>query len=258
MIHPLGEKFPINFSSNFNAQGLFVDPSITLHQSLQDMGLETDRPILVVIGGAKKLGPVETDLVRKTFTDILAPIAQKWDATVIDGGTNSGVMSLMGQARAALKGTFPLIGVVPLGLAIVPEREVDLLEDGCLEPNHTHFILVPGQEWGDESAWVAKIATELAGQAPSATVLINGGEITWKDAQANVDENRTLIVIEGTGRAADLLASVAHGHVSDERAERLLKSGRVRVTNLKEIVSTLSPMLETIFQDGGNYSNYGK
>ncbi len=253
MIDAPASKFPIVFASNLTAKGLSIDHPANLHQSLQEMGLKANQPTLVVIGGAKKLGLMETEQVRELFTDILAPLAQKWEANVVDGGTNSGVMSLMGQARASINGTFALVGVVPIGLAVLPDEDSSLLADGCLEPNHTHFILVPGQNWGDESPWLANIATELAGQSPSVTVWINGGEITWKDAQANVDEDRTLIVIEGSGRAADLLASVAHGQSSDPRADTLLRSGHIQITNLKEIKSTLSPMLDNIFQYGESY-----
>jgi hypothetical protein len=255
MIYAHANKFPIPFGSHLTAQGMSIDHPANLSQSLQDMDLKINRPTLVVIGGAKKLGPTETEQVRELFIEILAPLAQKWGANVVDGGTNSGVMSLMGQARSSINGNFPLIGVVPNGLAILPDGESSWLEDGCLEPNHTHFILIPGQEWGDESPWLANIATELAGQSSSVTVWINGGEVTWKDAQANVDEDRTLIVIEGSGRAADLLASVAHGQSSDPRADLLLRSGHIQITNLKEIKSTLSPMLDNIFEYGESHEH---
>ena len=33
------------------------------------------------------------------------------------------------------------------------------------EPNHTHFVIVPGSDWGDESPWITWVASELAAVA---------------------------------------------------------------------------------------------
>ncbi|WP_404785767.1 hypothetical protein [Altericista sp. CCNU0014] len=248
MTYTHSAEFPIVFDAHLKAKGLSLQPHLDLHQALQEMGLAIGRPTLVIIGGAQFFGAVD-ERVRKLFITVLAPLAEKWGANVIDGGTNAGVMRLMGQARSELKATFPLIGVVPADLAVIPQdRNVPENKDGCLEPNHTHFFLVPGEAWGDESPWLAEVATALAGDAPSVTVLINGGEVTWKDARANVDEDRELIVIEGTGRTADLLASAARGRDTDDRATSLIQSGLVKITNLKENKAVLSAMIEDIFQ----------
>jgi hypothetical protein len=248
MIDTYPQTFSIVFNDRLQAKGFLLQDDLDLNHSLLEMGLVIGRPTLVLIGGAQFFGVVDQQ-VHNLFTDILVPIAEKWGANVIDGGTNSGVMQLMGQARSATQASFPLIGVVPADLAVMPHKMSDSEhQDGELEPNHTHFFLVPGEKWGDESPWLAEIATALASDAPSVTVLINGGEITWKDAQANVDEERTLIAIEGTGRAADRLASVAHGQDTDDRAMQLVQSGLVKITNLKENKVVLSAMIEDIFQ----------
>jgi hypothetical protein len=46
-----------------------------------------------------------------------------------------------------------------------------------LQKDHTHFILTPGSDWGDEAPWLSRLASVLAGDAPSLTLLINGGAI---------------------------------------------------------------------------------
>ena len=90
----------------------------------------------------------------------------------------------------------------------VRER-LSLNRDACLlDPNHTHFILVPGKNWGDESSWIAGVATQLAGEQSSIAVLINGGMIAREmDIPNNMKAGRTVLVIEGTGRAADEFAT---------------------------------------------------
>ena len=72
-----------------------------------------------------------------------------------------------------------------------------------LDPNHTHFLLVPGEHWGDESFWIAKIATKIAEGKKSITILVNGGEISKQDVGYSSGENRSTFVIRGTGRLAD-------------------------------------------------------
>jgi hypothetical protein len=72
-----------------------------------------------------------------------------------------------------------------------------------LDPNHTHFFLIPGDDWGDESAWISKIATHIAGDKKSITILVNGGPISRTDVGYSVLEDRPAFVMRGTGRMAD-------------------------------------------------------
>jgi len=44
-----------------------------------------------------------------------------------------------------------------------------------LERHHTHFVLVPGNEWGDESPWLADVADTLAAGEPSVTIVASSG-----------------------------------------------------------------------------------
>lgn len=106
-------------------------------------------------------------------------------------------------------------------------------EDACaLEPHHTHFVLVPGSQWGDESAWIAQIPTVLSGGLPSVTVLINGGEITWKDAQESVKAKHPIVAIAGSGRTADILVAALNGTVEDDRAPAVVDSGLLQAVDL--------------------------
>jgi hypothetical protein len=102
-----------------------------------------------------------------------------------------------------------LIGVVFDSLLMTEEPA------SILDPNHTHFFLIPGDDWGDESSWIAKIATAITRDAKatltggvsnlqkSITVLINGGNISRTDVEYSLLENRPTFVIRGTGRMAD-------------------------------------------------------
>jgi len=186
------------------------------------LGLDADRPCLVLVGGADGLGPGDLDALARLFTDVLAPLAATLGAVVVDGGTDTGVMRLMGRALAAAGRPFPLVGVVPVALAT------------GLEPNHSHFVLVPGTVWGDETPWLAAVATTLAGAQESATLLLNGGEISWADVEASVAAGRPVVAVAGSGRTADALAAAVRGIPGDQRGAGLAASGLVYVADLAD------------------------
>ncbi|MBW4691141.1 MAG: hypothetical protein KME27_05175 [Lyngbya sp. HA4199-MV5] len=236
----------ISFSNGLVAESIRLKTPAELTIGLHQLGLEGRHPALVLIGGASKLSETDFHRLQKLFVEVLAPLAQKWQAVVIDGGTDAGVMRLMGQARSAIGASFPLVGVTPSGLATLPAKAAKALEAAPLEPHHTHFILVPGSSWGDESMWIAKIASAIA-DAASVTVLINGGEITWKDASQSVKADRSIIVIAGTGRTADVIAAALYGASADERADPLVASGLVRAIDLEAGADTLAAIIEDIF-----------
>lgn len=170
---------------------------------LNDAGLGVPRMTLVIVGGASGLDDDQQTQLDGLFHRVLAPLAQEMQLYVVDGGTDAGVMRLMGQARTAINGNFPLIGVAPRSLVNLPDHPVTHPDASTLEPNHTHCILVPGEQWGDESPWISEIATHLSGHHESMTILINGGSVTVQDAYASVAAGREIVIVAGTGRIAD-------------------------------------------------------
>jgi hypothetical protein len=212
-----------------------------ISDAIAQMNVAINRPVLVIIGGASKISATDYELIQQLFSKVLAPIAQKWQAAIVDGGTDTGVMRLIGQA------TFPLIGVTPIGLATLPDHPAPSEDAAPLEPNHSNFLLVPGSNWGDESPWLATIASKIADSFPSVTILINGGEITWTDAMRNVEVDRPLIVISGSGRTADLIAAGLRGEPTDDRAIPLIRSGRVQAIELTDL-EQLKSAIESVFE----------
>lgn len=238
----------IKFSEQKSAAIANLTADCYLPDVLAELRLAVGRPVLVLIGGASRLSEADYRQVERLFHSALAPIAQKYQASVVDGGTDAGVMRLMGHARQAISGTFPLIGVSPVGLSILPNQSVASPEAASLEPHHSHFLLVPGSNWGDESAWIAEVATQLALGKPSVTVLINGGEVTWEDARQSVRAGRLLITVAGSGRTADLIAAGLRGDATDERAQELIASGLVQVVDFTAGLSAASSVIESIFR----------
>jgi len=201
------------FDNGCNAQALWLSPQQTSPQALEILHLNHLRPTLVVIGGAGLMTEESLQRLQTIFNDVLAPLAIDMNLTVLDGGTDSGVIQMMGRARHASGGQFPLIGVVPQGKAQLPNfQEVrDDESRHALEPHHTSFFLIPGDEWGCESRWLADFASLISSGQKSLTVLINGGKIALTDLQANLAEGRPAIVMSGSGRLADTITAVMTG-----------------------------------------------
>lgn len=167
-----------------------------IQAALVELGIPHPRPVIVLVGGARGIDPLDEFPVQKAV-EIVAQLAEETGAVVVDGGTQAGIMSEMGRRRKKNGHTFPLLGVV--FDALLMRRE----PSSILDPGHTHFLVIPGNAWGDESAWISKIATVAAGDRKSVTVLVNGGKISRADVEYSLMANRPTAVIRGTGRLAD-------------------------------------------------------
>jgi hypothetical protein len=194
---------------------------------IADLDLPRSVPTLVILGGAGSLTGHDAELLEPLFAE-LAATAERVGAAVVDGGTDRGVMRLLGRAHGGEHDS-PLLGVAVAELVAPPGAADD---SRCpLEPNHTHVLLVPGTEWGEEVPWLARVATMLADGAPSVTVLVNGGEISYDDVEASITEGRPVLVAAGSGGTADELAAAARGEAADDRARALAGSELVRVVD---------------------------
>ena len=181
-----------------------------LEQTLNQMGL-VDRPVIVLIGG--HILPEHANVTLQAI-EVVAKIAELLDAALICGGTDVGVMAAIGKSRSRNSYQFPLIGTAPEGIVTWPDgpRNTGTLllpgnEREQLESHHSHFILVPGNQFGDETKWIVRAATMIAaGRNKSVTVLVNGGKVSQMDVEEGLNADRPLLVLAGTGRLADDIA----------------------------------------------------
>lgn len=200
--------------------------------AVDNLGIGRGRPVLVMVGGAGGMDQKHHEVLGSLLVDRVLPLVGRDDGAVVDGGTDSGVMRVVGQARASAGGGFPLVGVAAEGTVNVPGGGPALPDAADLEPNHTHFVLVPGSEWGDESPWLIDVADVIADGFPSVTVVVNGGEITFDDVARSLDRGRQVVVLAGTGRTADAIAAARSGQGGDPRAVRIAASTITRVVDV--------------------------
>jgi hypothetical protein len=236
--------FRLEFPNTGGALGVRVSKANELSLALAALGLHPPRATLVVVGGAGGFDDVDMNRMRALFVSGIAPVLEKYGAVGVDGGTFAGVMQLFGEARAGAE--FPLVGVVAAGTVQLPGTQAPRQGAVELEPRHTHFVIVPGDQWGAETPWIAETATFLADGAPSVTVLINGGEIAYADVERSVQAGRSVVVVAGSGRTADEFAAALAGESADERAAALIPSGLIRSVPA-DAPAVLAGRLEGIF-----------
>lgn len=137
-----------NQAGDIQASRIRIASTDEIAAALDSAGLRLDRAVIVLVGGAGTMGEKEFETVAQALRDEVVPVAERRDAVVIDGGTDSGVMQLIGRARSTLGGRFPLMGVALEGTVLVPGAGAPSPDAVKLEPNHTLFLLVPGTQWG--------------------------------------------------------------------------------------------------------------
>jgi SLOG in TRPM, prokaryote len=230
-MYDVDRSFVLELDGGRRARAVRVEAIDDLARAVRELEVG-GRPALVVVGGASGMSPREIRRLGPLFSDVLAPLAQQLGATVIDGGTDTGVMRLMGSARGEGGCQFPLIGVIVDELASYSSASSAKAVDP--EPNHTHFILVPGSKWGEEAPWLAHLATVVAGSDRSATVLVNGGEIAMADVRHSIDAGRHVVVLDGSGRTADALAAAVRGDQANPAVTALAASGIAHVVDARD------------------------
>jgi hypothetical protein len=189
---------------------------------------------VILIGGADFTeGGLEGGL--RAFFGILAGYLERTGSAVVDGGTDSGVMRLIAEARTGIGGTFRLIGVAPALAFSRPTRTGAPIE---VARDHTLVVLVPGSRFGEETPWLFAAADHLAGGA-APTIIVNGGNLALDEARQRLGAGHTVVAVAGSGRAADELA--ADALVADEG---LRASGRLRVIPLTADEAAIAAALE--------------
>ena len=203
--------------------------------ALDRLALRRGRPVLVLVGGAAGMADAHLATLRAVLREAVLPLLHRLGAAVVDGGTDSGVMRVVGQVRRDDRAGFPLVGVAAEGTVKVPGADAPGPDAADLEPRHTHFVLVPGGQWGDESPWLADVADVVADGAPSATLVVNGGKITFVDVGASIARKRPVVVLAGTGRTADAIARARTQPHDDPRAAALASSPLTTIVAVDDV-----------------------
>ncbi len=223
----LGESFAITFDATHTATAIRVQPHVPPAHALAALQLPFYTGVLVIHGGAGQMDEVYMDATRRFLIASISPLAEQHRLLVLDGGTQSGTAQVLGDAREAINGTYPLVGIVPECCISYPGGPPSGKEAIALNAAHSHFLLVQGAKFGDESELLVGLLR--ASGRPGVAFIINGGEIVLAEVEMHIAQDNTIITLEGSGRLADSLADPT----SPER-QQLPQFARLHVVKTSE------------------------
>ena len=211
--------------------------------------------MLLLFGGASFM-PEEMICRLTGMFHVLAEILVKLKTTVMDGGTNSGVMALMGKSLHQKGRQAPHIGVLPAKAEVEPGGP---LAEEILEPHHSHFVLVDNDRWGSEVEIMNDLAVSISKNSPSLALLVNGGAIALKDIESCIKRGHELIIVKGSGRLADEIAEAMLYPEKEARetVKAIVQQGKLILYDLFEPSERLTEILkhhlgEKIHNESGN------
>jgi len=222
-------KESILFPNNKRAVAVFPAADASAADILAALDLPPHKTVILIIGGAEGIDEKLKPRLIQLFGRGIARAAANANAVIIDGGTQSGVMAMMGQGVADRGCKCSLIGVTPKALVSYPGSTVTSTSVN-LDPNHSHFVLVEGSDWGSERATIFNLVGALTSNAPGVAILANGGANARDEAVQAVRQNLPLIVIEGSGGIADEIATAwkARPALPDDPAmAEIIADGRI-------------------------------
>ncbi|HTG17560.1 MAG TPA: DUF4231 domain-containing protein, partial [Blastocatellia bacterium] len=245
----------ITFENNRKARAVFPTAGDKAEDIVDALALVDHKAVLLIIGGADNLDDALKPKLTQLFARGIARAAMGVNAVVIDGGTKAGVMEIMGQGVADRGFNSQLIGVAPLGLVNYPGSKGS--GETPLDPNHSHFVLVDGDAWGDETGRLFDLAVALTNKKPTNKKLTNkklpvialltaGGDTTKKEALLAVRQNIPLIVVEGSGGMADEIATAWKATPSlpdDPIMAEIIADGRIEVYPLSSSVKSAERLI---------------
>ncbi|XP_053352590.1 transient receptor potential cation channel subfamily M member 2 [Clarias gariepinus] len=244
----------ISFGGIGQKPGKFVRVSSgTSEQKLYELmtkqwQLQPPNLLISVTGGAKNFH-IKT-VLRNKFRRGLIKVAQTTGAWILTGGTHTGVMKHVGRAvrdynlsSNAVGGQIVAIGVATWG--VIHNRQSLVHSDGrfpahyyldehdqgrlsCLDVNHSHFLLVDdgtSGKYGAEIELRGRLEKLISEQPlenseselkiPVVCVVLEGGPGTLNTIYNAIINSTPCVVLEGSGRLADVIANVAGLHLSE-------------------------------------------
>ncbi|MDQ4068012.1 MAG: DUF4231 domain-containing protein [Actinomycetota bacterium] len=207
---------------------------------LDELRLEPPGALVLVLGAATGLDPTVVPVLSELLSLHLAPVARHTAAVVMDGGTDAGAMAVLGAALWDRGPYRALVGVAPGALVSYPGAPPDG-DMAALEPHHSHFVLTPGDRWGDETELLFALADELAATVPVVAVLAGGGPVATQEVLQAVRRRWPVLVVSGTGGLADEVARSVEGRrdgrdatVDDPVVTEIASRGDIEVVPLRE------------------------
>ena len=225
-------KQSICFANNHQAFVVLPAADASPDGIVKALGISAPKAVILIIGGADSIDSKLMPKLTQLFGRGIARAALEAEAVIIDGGTQAGVMSLMGEGVAARGYKSTLIGVAPAGKVTYPGSAVT--EGISLEPNHSHFVLVEGSDWGNETTMLFSLLSHLTirdeSKVPAVAILTGGGNVSKEEVLRSVRQGLPLIIVEGSGGLADAIAAgykLKDSYIEDPVLAEIISDGEL-------------------------------
>uniref|UniRef100_A0A8D2KVZ5 Transient receptor potential cation channel subfamily M member 2 n=1 Tax=Varanus komodoensis TaxID=61221 RepID=A0A8D2KVZ5_VARKO len=213
-------------------------PRVIYQLMTQHWGLDIPNLLISVTGGAKNFNMKPR--LKNIFRRGLVKVAQTTGAWIITGGSHAGVMKQVGEAvrdfsmSSSYKGEMVTIGIATWGTihnrsslispmvrrnctkagSFPAEYVLDEETQGnlsCLDSNHTHFILVDDGTNGKYGVEIP-LRTRLEKFISEQTKVKGGSKavILLQTIYNAITIGTPCVIVEGSGRVADVIAQVAN------------------------------------------------
>ncbi|KAL3836237.1 hypothetical protein ACJMK2_021676, partial [Sinanodonta woodiana] len=213
-----------------------IDMSVIMNL-IKRWGLEYPNLLISVAG--------DTDELEKSkLRDGIMKAARDTGAWLITDGTDSSGMNQDKTEPANILKEHVVIGIAPWGVICNRQKLVKKkgswpakydTEETCkdnerfLDPNHSHYILVDDGTQHKLDIEIpfrlklehemAKIKTKTGNDVLSVTLFMGGGEGTLRKVNGTLQKDRPVVVVKGSGGAADILAfAFQNASTCDEHA----------------------------------------
>jgi hypothetical protein len=204
----------IKFSAGHEVPLLRVRQNASAREISENLSISPPRAVVCLNGGTAELDEGLAMHLESLLVDGLARVTAEESLTVVTGATDAGIFSLFGKGIEKWGKRAPVIGIAPEKLVRWGSGTGG---DTPLEPHHSHFVLVEGEEWGDESGTMYALVNEWGNQCPTVAVFAGGGQVTLREMRANVMQGRKMILLAGSGRATDAVLAARGGERSAAR-----------------------------------------
>lgn len=216
---------------------------------LKRLALPDVKAAIMLSGGAGNMDEALFAHLTQLFSRGVVRAAANIQAMFITGGTDTGVMQLLGRSVKERAYQIPLVGVVPEACCTYPNQtHVSQADSSPLEPNHSHFVLVQTEQWGVETDIMYCLADALLRQKQMSmvTLLVNGGQLSKLEVLHSVRLGIPVIVVEGSGRLADQIVDLIHeppAFLEDAELAEILADGKLHIFSVTSSIDELERLI---------------
>jgi hypothetical protein len=226
----------IVFPNNNSALYVRAPEDADAQSIIAALEIPAPRALLILNGGTAALDARISEYLQELFTAVARTVIEN-GITVVTGATNAGIFAVFGRAlEKAGRLNAPCIGVTSGGQAGLAD----------LEPHHSYFVLVETEDWSGATPLMYSMIAALAGDCPSLAIFASGGEITLDEMQANVEQNREMVLIAGSLGYSDTVVAAYLGEPTTEEAvKRIATRGRLKTFTIEQPPAVLSNLIHS-------------